>query len=248
MKKQKINNRRLISKITARVMLIILVLTSALSLSGCYFGPTIAYNWEVHTHDEFVTEIEKFNSVNDGFVNTFISFDFDENKNISKTIYRFDTAANKSAVNDIGLCDKICNFFDIDIIYYLREKGKNDEVLDYAYQIACYYRDVQYTFSESDKIEIKEGFTQKGEKLDMANCSYRGTDISYLKILYEKESGDDLYVSKMVYDTYKSAYHYEIFINDIKFACLHISSIEEASEEKLEEIVQMFMVILNTEE
>ena len=46
-------------------------------------------------------------------------------------------------------------------------------------------------------------------------------------------------------------YHYKLLVNEKKFACIHISSIEEASEEKLEEIVQMLidsMVIINTEE
>ena len=53
------------TKLIARVMVLILLFTSVFNLSGCYFGPTITYDWEVYTHNEFVEEIEKFNSIND---------------------------------------------------------------------------------------------------------------------------------------------------------------------------------------
>ena len=55
-----------------------------LSLISC---GEFAYEWEVDTHDEFVKNIEKYNSINDGFVDTFISFDLDDNTEITKRLY-----------------------------------------------------------------------------------------------------------------------------------------------------------------
>ena len=50
---------------------------------------------------------------------------------------------------------------------------------------------------------------------------------------------------------YSYVYHYQINVNNTKFGCLHISSVDEINEEKLAEIIQMMgdsLVVLNTEE
>ena len=47
---------------------------------------------------------------------------------------------------------------------------------------------------------------------------------------------------------YNYSYHYSLYVNGAEYCCIHISSIEEASGEKLDEIIQMLldnMVILN---
>ena len=231
MKNQKTNNRSLISKITARVMLVVLLLAGVLNLFGCYFGPTVAYNWCVNTHDEFVVEIEKYNSVNDGFVNTFISFDFDDNKDISEKYYQMCTTVNKGAVYKYGLCDKYSDGpIYIELVYYFKSNIENDQYSEHAYKIYCVYGDVEYSFSEYDKIEIQNTMTH--------NC------VS----LYKDRYYGDRTSENMIYN---NVYHYEFLVNGVEFACIHISSIKEASEEKLEEIVQMLMdsmVIINTEE
>ena len=225
------------SKLAARVMLVILLITSAVGLFGCYFGATIVYNWEVNMHDEFVAEIEKYNSVNDGFINTFISFDLDKNEDVSKRIYQFYTITNNGGVNKFGLCDKICSFWNIGLMFYLKSNIENSDHNEHAYKIICSYDNVEYTFSEYDKIEIKQNNTDK------CGCKRE------LDMYYHEHLG---YSSFEIEDKiYTNAYYFEMLVNDVKFACIHISSIEEASEEKLNEIIQMLldnMVIINTEE
>ena len=237
MKKQKIKFNK--SKLVARVMLVILLVASAVSLFGCYFGPTLAYHWEVNTHNEFVKEIDKFNHTSDGFVDTFISFDLDENEEVSDRIYCFDTIANATKVAKFGLCDKICSGHSVYLLFYLNAPTQSEEHKDHAYKIACYYRDVKYNFSENDKIEVKKGNTYK--EYESERCSV------FRDEFYQQGMMNYDLPENMVYN-YSS--HYEIWVNDEEFACIHISSIEEASEEKLDEIIQMLydsLVIINTE-
>ena len=218
------------------LVLVVILIASTLMLTSCIWGPTIGYNWKVENHGSFVEKIVEFNSTHDDFVESFISFNFDENENVTKQIYSFDTIANKSAVAKYGLCDKTCSTFNIDIMYYLKSNIDNIEYQDYAYQIGCYYRDVRFNFSKDDKIEIKQGNTYEGEPSEN-QCSHSYEDMKYAKMLHS--------------DTiiYNHTYHYEIFVNDTKVACIHISSIDEASEEKLNEIINMLydsLVIINT--
>ena len=49
----------------------------------------------------------------------------------------------------------------------------------------------------------------------------------------------------------KAAKNGAVTVNGVEVACIHISSIEEASEEKLDEIIQMLsdsLVVINTDE
>ena len=229
MKKQhfKINKDEFVT----RVIIFIFLITSTVGLFGCYFGPTISYEWNVQTHVEFVEEIEKFNSLNDGVVNAFISFDLDNCEDISEKYYQFSAVANKGAVNKYGLCDKFSHGpLYIDLVYYLKSNVENDEHNEHAYKIHCSYGDVQYNFSEDDKIEIQNNMTH--------NCGDVHEDHYY-----------GMRTSKNM--IYNNVYLYEFFVNDVRFACIHISSIGEASEETLGEIIQMLLdsiVILNTEE
>ena len=221
------------SKLAARVMLVILLVASAVGLFGCYFGSEVDYGWHVETNEEFVQEIEEFNSVNDGAVNTFISFDLDSNEVVSDAFYELSTRANNAIIGEFGLHDKVCNL-SITIIYYLKSEIENDEHNEHAYKINIHYGGY-HKFSKRDKIEIRHNTA--------TNCKGIIEDAWYMEQGY-------LDTSKGEYMMYQNAYHYNIFVNDTQIACIHISSIEEASEEKLNEIIQMLlenMVIINTE-
>jgi hypothetical protein len=233
-------NKTNLKKLIARAMLLILLITSVFGLSGCYWGADVNRNWQVNTHQEFIEAIKKFNSQNDGSVNTFISFDLDENEEISEIYYSFVTAVNKAKLGKFGLCDKICDTYSVYLIYYMKANIPNSEHEDRAYKIACHYRDSMYNFSKTDKIEIKNSNTYKGNELKSCN--------SFIDSFYEHGIIDSYTIENLIYN-YSS--HYELFVNDVEFACIHISSIEEASEEKLDEIIQMLydnLVIINTEE
>ena len=223
-------------KLVAKGMILVFLLTSAVSFFGCYFGPTIGYQWEVDTHKEFMDEIKEYNSTHDNFINTFISFDLDKNENISKRIYHFSTVANRAKVDKFGLCDKICSTWNVHFAFYLKSNIENNEHNEYAYKIGCYYRDVQYNFLKQDEIQIRQGKTR--------NCGDEGRDFYYQVTLngYSGEPENRIY---------QNAYHYEIFVNNTRFGCIHISSIDEASEEKLDEIIQMLLdslVVINAED
>ena len=210
------------SKLVARGMILVFLLTSAASFFGCYFGPTLSYNWSVETHSQFVQEIERFNSVNDGSVNTFISFDLEDNKDVSYIIYKLSTIANDAVIKKNGLHDEVCNL-SVDIIYFLKSNTENNEHSEHAYKVNFHYGGY-HQFSNQDKIEIRHNSTP--------NCQGMCEDAWY------KDS--------MIY---KNAYYYNTFVNDLQIGCIHISSIDEASEEKLDEIIQMLydsLVIINT--
>ena len=221
MKNQKMKFNK--SKLSARVMLVILLVASAVGLFGCYFGPILDYNWGVNTHDEFLEEIERFNSVNDGAVNTFISFDLEDYEDVSYTYYSLSTKANDSLVHKKGLCDEVC-VLGVGIYICLKSDIENNEHSDHAYRVKFDYGGY-HNFSQDDIIEIRYNKNP--------NCEG----------IWE----DAWYHDSIIYHNF---YYYAMFVNNIQIACIHISSIEEASEEKLNEIIQMLlenMVIINTE-
>lgn len=211
-------------KLIARVMVLILLFTSVFNLSGCYFGPTLDYNWGVNTHNEFLEEIERFNSLNDGTVNTFISFDLEDYEDVSYTYYSLSTKANASLVNKKGLCDEV-GVLGVRIWIALKSDIENNEHSDHAYRVTFDYGGY-HNFSQDDIIEIRYNRNP--------NCEG----------IWE----DAWYQDSIIYHNF---YYYNMFVNNIQIACIHISSIEEASEEKLDDIIQMLydsLVIINTEE
>ena len=200
-----------------------------LSLISC---GEFAYEWEVDTHDEFVKNIEKYNSINDGFVDTFISFDLDDNTEITKRLYGFHTMVSSKNVSDIyDINDK---FINISLVFYMKGNTNIYSNNDHAYKIRCEYKSVKYNFSEDDQIKIQPS-------------KESGCVFSYLDLYYQESLSSGYRYSKD--EVYKSFYHYEILVNDEDFGCIHISCIEEPSEEKLNEIIDMLydsLVIINT--
>lgn len=240
------------SKLVARVMLVILLVASAVSLFGCYFGSMVNREWVVETYNEFEEEIIKFNSINDGSVNIYISFDLDENEDILTRMYHFYVLANTAKTNKFGVCDKSCDSMVTSSTFHLKSDTKNSANSEYPYQIACYtVRNITQNLSENDKIEINKGFTKDGEELPTEECWQISEDRHFLESIYEYNYGYEHDAARRIaYLTYQNTYHYEIFINGEKYVCIHISSAEELNDEKLEEIINMLsdsMVIINTE-
>ena len=69
------------TKLIARMMVLVLLLTSVLNFAGCARIARVNRTFYFETHAELVKFIEKYNSKNDGSVFTFLSFDFDKNTN-----------------------------------------------------------------------------------------------------------------------------------------------------------------------
>ena len=214
------------TKLVARVMLLVFLLASMVTLASCGI---FAYDWEVYSHKEFVRKVEEYNSKHNLYVDTFISFDLDSNEEVSSSIYYF-IAGVKKKMNDNILHDINDKFYRITQAFYL------DEL---AYKITCKYDRLPNNFTAEDKIEIKS------YKSHFA-CEY---DDNYYQSSIKTDSDYDKEINGN-FGMYEYVYRYEIYINDVESGCIHISSIEEASEEKLNEIIQMMqdsLVVINTE-
>ena len=215
------------TKLTARMMLLVLLLASMVTLASC--GIFSNY-WELYSHKEFVRKVEEYNSRHNLYVDTFISFDLDSNEEISSTIYYFIAGTPKQMSNKI-LYDIDDKPYHITQVFYL------DKL---AYKITCKYGRLPNNFTAEDKIEIKSCKT---------HFACEGGDQYYRSSLVTQSDYENAVNGK--FGIYEYVYRYEIYINDVDSGCIHISSIEEASEEKLAEIIQMMqdsLVVLNTEE
>ena len=215
------------TKLITRIMLLVLLLTSVFSFAGCGMLP---YSWEVYSHAEFIKEIEKYNSINNGSVDTFISFDLDSNEDVTQKIYCLKTVVNDTLRKKLGFVDILDKYYTIYQLFYLRS---NDNSNQYEYKITCSYDRSHDNFTERDIIEIRHG-------------EHYGSCGGYSGYYQETfDFGPDNQPIRM----YNYFYEYQIYVNNIKIGCVHISSIDETSEEKLNEIIQMLydsLVVINT--
>ena len=213
------------TKLVARLMLVVILTTTvSLSLTSCGI---FTYDWETYSHEDFVSKVNEYNSLHDIYVDTFISFDLDSNTEVSGRLYCFVAGTKRKMHDDIlyDIYDNIITTYKVTQVFYLN---------GYACKIMCYYRNFAYNFTEEDKIEIKSG----GEHFA---CSEH-LDSYYIESLIRFPQEED--------KLYENIYRYKIYVNDVYFGCIHISSIYKTSEEKLDEIIQMMsdsLVVLNTE-
>ncbi len=232
-------NSRII-KFVARVMLLVLLLASALSFAGC--GMT---EWYMHynTHKEFLEFIEEYNSIHNLYVETFISFDLDDNEQVTERCYSMFTLISSSWARnslrkngymyDIQGTDFVTGF-----VFYLDSDGENAN--EYGYKIKCNFRKLDFNFTQNDKIEILESENSKCTYFsDHGNPSY---DLYYQEDIFDSTIFDQ--------KIYNYVYHCTLYVNGVEAGCIHISSIEETSEEKLDEIIQMMsdsLVVINAD-
>ena len=234
MKNEKIKTNK--TKIIARVMLVVILLASATNLCACMVIPI---DWEVYSHEEFVRKIEKYNSINNGSIDTFISIDFDSNNDVSEKAYCFaSTTSNKSFVLKHGYYDIFDKYYSVSQMFYLISKTENNSFDKYAYKIKYKYNrnHTQNNFMQGDRIEI--------EFAEHTGSCYSSKDLHYQESL---ELGSNTEDENMIYNY---CYHFDVYINDVEFGYIHISSIDEPSIEKLDEICQLLLdnlVIINPE-
>ncbi len=226
------------TKLVARLMLITLLLTSTLTLASC---GKFRYEWEVYTHKEFVEKIEEYNSSHNLFVDTFISFDLDDNPQITKSLYsvysRVSPKTNSFRKENGYIYDKHNETLITKFVFYLDGIfGK-----EYGYKIKCNLMVVAFNFTENDKIEILK-----------SECAHANDQVGYdeYDTIYEETLLKANKEFEQLIPRYTCVYHYSIYVDDVEICCIHISSMSEATEEKLSEIIQMLsdsLVVLNTE-
>ena len=227
------------TKLVARLMIAVILLVSAISLTGC---GQFEYEWEVNSHKEFVEKIEQYNSVHDLYVNTFISFDLDDNEQVSKSLYSQSTMlfpkANSFSLKNGYIYDIHEDALSTRFLFYLKANGENSN--EYAYKVKCHCVIADFNFTENNKIEILSSECENASS-EFYSLKY---DLVYEESLKIHGSNEE----KNVF--YNYVYHYSIYVDGAEVCCIHISSIDEASDEKLDEIIQMLsdsLVVLNTE-
>lgn len=106
---------------------------------------------------------------------------------------------------------------------------------DYVYKIKCHFRRVPFNYTGEDEMEIVQ-----------SSCIYYNDDND---LVYEDSIRCNVSYSEED-RIYTNVYHYDLNVNGNKSCCIHISSINEASEEKLNEILQMLydnIVVMNAD-
>ena len=219
------------TKLVARVMLLVLLFASVLLFVACNDEEIVDTTISFTSNDKFIEFIKKYNSQNDGFVYTFVDFDFDDNSQIEtyqynlsttwKSGYGFDKMYDNNHSSDNGF---IC-----DMIFYMNEVPA---------QIVCQYKTLEYNFYQDDKIS----YEIVGTYSDFAS------DDGVLEEWADKRTFN---METLSYDKYYNyMYVYQINIEKGKIIDLKITSKNELSDKQLDEILQFFVsniVIINTE-
>ena len=240
MKKQnsKINKTKLIT----RVIIAILLIANMLSLTSC--GGLVNYSWETNSHKDFADYINKYNSLHDLYLETNISFDLDNNEKVTKSIYYVSALLPVSrkgyCIKNGHTCDLHVDRLSRILVYYLKGDGENANGNEY--KIKCSFSKVPFNFTNEDKFEIIRDYS----------CEYYSSlcklsnDLVYENSIKKRVKSNE--INK--YSIYHNVYNYTLYVNGVMACCIHISSVEEANEEKLEEIRQMLldnMVVINGE-
>ena len=224
-------------KLITKALLVIILATSVLTLSGCYsisrklFGNYRAErNALYNSHAELVEFIEKYNSKNDGFVSTFISFDFDSNEIVSESYYYWGMNGTFNDYYD-KVHDKYQDYLGVRMTFYVNDVDENGNIIKDAYQIYCSYNtgNINYNFDANDNLS-----------LNLFDDSIKSP--SYLAEWFKVYNPND--------KEYNYITTYALYVNEADVMQISIASIDESMpQEKLDEILQLLMdnmVIINT--
>ena len=236
------------SKLVAMGKVVVILLCVSLMLLSCKVlepgwkgitSRTITYE----THNQLLEFIESYNSQNDGFVYTFVSFKFDNYDKITPYSYKLHTRANytHSLITGNMIINKCNEWYDsvhpfgfgMEMIFYTADSNA---------PIRCRYSTRDYNFYEYDEIvlEYVGGYVREQVWTDEMEGKY-----SIYRSAYNEFDNAKDYVD----DYYDYMYIYQIKINDKDEVSVKITSKEEMNQEKLDEITQLLMnsfVIINT--
>ena len=191
---------------------------------------------EYYSHEEFQNFIEKYNSRNDGFVGSFISFDFDSSDIVEYKCYEWSMVARLNKYMDDMLFDKYQeDKLGLSFILYVNDMEESGVSIKNAYQIVC----VGITGHQRYIINSKDAIT------------------------LTRVEGDDAIDIQKYYNSYKSTFYnpfalnynyiteYSLCVNGNYYMEIVIAGLEDnVSQEQLDEICQLLMdniVIINTE-
>ncbi len=218
-------------KFTSKMMLILILATSVLTLSSCHIFEDADWNVhykEFHTHFEFANFIQDYNSNADSNISSFFSFNFDNDNGILDKYYKFRTRAPYKAEN---LYDKNTVDTNVELIFYYDNDVSSGEL---EYKIKCVYRKSERNFSHTDKFEIKT-------------------------LTAEEMSGEYLINSKDYQDErlsndnkkYNHVYSLALLVNGENIMSIKISSTQELPQVQLDGVSQILldnMIIIGAED
>ena len=238
-------------KFVAKILLLVLLATSALTLTACPGGK--GHHMRLfNSHDELLKFVEKYNSKNDGFVYTFVSFDFENNKAITPYRYGLTTiwTLRHSLITDemkyINIYDKdhsIGNYFNGEIIFYI------DEL---SVQVRCNYNTRKdYNFYQNDEMTVEDFEDYSFIELDSDSAKmleiYSNHD-EFLKAFADvRTRSQETWEYEKYYSYMVKCY---IKINSKYEVSVYILSDDKLTQEHLNYIKQLLLdniVIINTE-
>ena len=228
------------TKLIARLMIVILLLTSTLTLVSCGEANIFGFydhqcSDEYYSHEEFQRFIEKYNSKNDGFVGTFISFDFDSSSKVEERCYKWFMVAKLNKYMGDMIFDKYQDDnLGLQFVLYINDVDENGTTIKNAYQIICsgIVGHNKYNFYSKDVLSLTN--VGNGENsLEYYYNSYKFDFYNPLELDYE-------YITT-----------YDLCVNENHYMNIIVAALEDTvPEEKLDEICKLLMdniVIINTE-
>lgn len=164
------------TKLVARLMLIILLLTSTTILSSCFsIGGETSCVFTFYSHEEFAEFIEEYvSNKQDRFVPTFVSFDLDDIDYIKVDKYSVGTSQKRSKniltgeVELESVYDATHNDgFGYTMTFFMDDYLENGEKVENAYKITCtFLTKAEYNFYQNDTMRI--------EYLKLNDLKYKG--------------------------------------------------------------------------
>ena len=148
-------------KFIARIILLLILMSSTASFTSCG-GGMVGRHIVFHSHTELIDFVEEYNSKNDGFVYTFISFDFDNHDNVNpyeytyRTVWNLATPLYKRDGRFRKMYDKDRSSglgFDCKYIFHID---------DISAQVTCEYttpKDYNFYQSNIESIEMVESYS-----------------------------------------------------------------------------------------
>ena len=228
------------TKLIAKLMLVVILLTSTMTLASCGGANIFGFydhqcSNEYYSHKEFQNFIEKYNSQNDGFVGTFISFDFDYSSKVEEKCYEWFMVARLNKYKGDMIFDKYQDDnLGLQFVLYINDVDENGTTIKNAYQIICagIVGHDKYNFYSKDVLSL----TNVGNGENSLEYYYN----SYKFDFYNPLELDYNYITT-----------YDFCVNENHYMNIIVASLEDTvSEEKLDEITQLLMdniVIINTE-
>jgi len=225
-----------------RIIIALILVSLVFSLTACPGGirAQVDRTREFESHEDLVEFVEKYSSQNDGFVETFVSFDFGDSSTVKPYRYYLHTSQliKKHWLTGDIVSEEIyakghSNGFVCEFVFY-------DDVV--GAQIVCeYITSKTENFYQNDEISISF------EKSYLENSALNDGKILY-DDFYEIRTVD---IENAKYENrYNYLYLYQIKINGEDKISVKIASKSELPQEKLDELCEILLdsiVIINTE-